>query len=157
MIFLLPNDVAEEMESLGGMKSGISEIIGQAVFGDGTRGTAYRALRPLWCASCSNIVAEGDAFTRERQAGQGLRLWPRCQACVPFALETTAKQTRSSLLQNLLTPTAPRQPTVPTRDETPRTKNDARQPVRDARQKAAEAMRQRLGPALERARRSRTR
>lgn len=140
------------------MKNGISEIIGQAVYGDGTRGTAYRALRPLWCASCSNVVAEGDAFTRERQAGQGLRLWPRCQACVPFALETmAAKQSRSSLLQNLLTPTEPRPTATDKRSEPARAAGDERPQVKDQRQKAAEAMRQRLGPALERARRSRQR
>jgi hypothetical protein len=140
------------------MKNGISEIIGQAVFGDGAKGTAYRALRPLWCASCSNAVAEGDMFTRERQTGQGLRLWPRCQACVPFALETAGKRARSPLLQNLLTPVEQqsRAATV-TRAEAASGTNDEQRRIKDKRQQAAEAMRQRLGPALERARRSRNR
>jgi hypothetical protein len=139
------------------MKSGVSEIIGQAVFGDGTKGTAYRALRSLWCASCSNVVAEGEMFTREQQAGQGLRLWPRCQACAPFALETAAKRSGSALLQNLLTPGEQRETASPVRGKTAKAANEEQPKVKDARQKAAEAMRQRLGPALELARRSRNR
>lgn len=129
------------------MKSGISEIIGQAVFGDGSKGTAYRALRPLVCSSCGGLVAAGEMFTRERQAGQSLRLWPRCQACLPFALATD-RQTRSSLLKSLLTPTEHEQ------DATKLVEQE--QAANDERRKTSEAMRQRLGPALERARRSRS-
>jgi hypothetical protein len=127
------------------MKSGISEIIGQAVFGDGAKGTAYRALRPLVCSSCGGLIAAGDLFTRERQKGQSLRLWPRCQACLPFALES-GRQTRSDLLQALLTPTE--QVSIPQRDEKEHATDDEHR-------KTSEALRQRLGPALERARRSR--
>jgi hypothetical protein len=137
------------------MKDGVSEIIGQAVFGDGSKVTAYRALRPLWCASCSNVVAEGEMFTRDRQAGQGLRLWPRCQACVPFALDP-GKQARSSLLQNLLTPAEPGPAATMNHSRTEEATKNEQQKVKDERQKASEAMRQRLGPALERARRSRS-
>jgi hypothetical protein len=129
------------------MKSGISEIIGQAVFADGSKGTAYRALRPLVCAACGGLVAAGDLFTRERQAGQSLRLWPRCQACVPFALESGSR-TRSSLLKSLLTP--PEQDAAGKHDEQEQAANDERR-------KIDEAVRRRLGPALERARRSRNR
>lgn len=131
------------------MKSGVSEIIGQAVYVDGERGTAYRALRPLFCASCGGVVAAGEMFTRDRHAGQGLRLWPRCQACVPFAFAPGGNQTRSLLLNSLLTPTRQEQTTARKTAANEREANDKRS-------KTMEAMRQRLGPALERARRTRS-
>ena len=131
------------------MKSGVSEIIGQAVYGDGSRGTVYRALRPLFCASCSGVVAAGEMFTRDRHAGQGLRLWPRCQACVPFALTPGGSQPRSSLLKSLLTPTKHEQAAIPKPVSNEREAHDKRA-------KTIEAMRQRLGPALERTRRTRS-
>ena len=131
------------------MKSGVSEIIGQAVFGDGTQATAYRALRPLFCASCGGVVAEGEMFTRDSHAGQqGLRLWPRCRECVPFAFAPAAPL-RSPLLTSLLTPTK--------QEETTTRKGGVReQETTNERGRAAEAMRKRLGPALERARRTRS-
>lgn len=138
------------------MKSGVSEIVGRAVFGDDTRGTVYRALRPLWCASCSNVVAEGEMFTRERRTGQGLRLWPRCRACRPFALGLD-RQTRSSLLQTLLTPVEQDEAANENHSGPPSATTGAQQETTDKRQKAAEEMRRRLGPALERSRRSRNR
>lgn len=147
------------------MKSGVSEIVGQAVFQDGTKGTVYKALRQLWCASCSSVVAEGEMFTRDpqQQAGRGLRLWPRCRACRPFALglDKLDKQTRSALLQNLLTPvehdkTADEaQSTEAFAATVKRKAKEERQETKDARRKATEEMRRRLGPALERMRRSR--
>lgn len=130
------------------MKSGVSEIIGQAVFGDGTKASAYRALRPLVCASCGGLVAAGEMFTRERRDGQALRLWPRCQACAPFAIETS-KPARSALLKALLTPAEPLREAA----ETPAPQESA---TNDERRKTIEAMRKRLGPALERTRRSRS-
>ncbi|HEX8000607.1 MAG TPA: hypothetical protein VF528_19660 [Pyrinomonadaceae bacterium] len=148
------------------MKSGVSEIVGQAVFQDGAKGTVYRALRPLWCASCSSVVAEGEMFTRDTQAGRALRLWPRCRACLPFALrsERLDKQTRSSLLQNLLTPVEMDKAADENQSgqafaaTTKQQKaKDERPKPEDERQKAREAMRRRLGPALERTRRTRTR
>jgi hypothetical protein len=155
------------------MKNGVSEIIGQALFGDGAKGTAYRALRPLVCSRCGGLVAAGEMFTRDHASGQqGLRLWPRCQACLPFALDT-GKPTRSALLQSLLTPTKQESaattkhrgepdratPDVkPKADERPNAverlkAEDARQAAEDERQRVDEAMRRRLGPALERSRR----
>jgi hypothetical protein len=143
------------------MKDGVSEIIGQALFGDGAKGTAYRALRPLVCARCGGLVAAGEMFTRDGASGQGLRLWPRCQACVPFALDA-GKPARSALLQSLLTPTKQEQATTKERGEQDqatgderRKAADERQRVADERQRVDEAMRRRLGPALERSRRSR--
>ena len=131
------------------MKSGVSEIIGQAIFGDGAQATAYRALRQLFCASCGGVVAAGEMFTRDRHAGQGLRLWPRCQACVPFAFAPGGTQPRSPLLKSLLTPTEQEETTNVKRGLKEREENDERR-------KTADAMRQRLGPALERARRTRS-
>jgi hypothetical protein len=134
------------------MKSGVSEIIGQAIYVDGARGTAYRALRPLFCASCGGVVASGEMFTRDRHSGQGLRLWPRCQACVPFAFAPGGNQTRSPLLNSLLTPTQHEQ-----KEQTTTRKPGANErEANDKRGKTMEAMRQRLGPALEHARRTRS-
>lgn len=132
------------------MKSGVSEIIGQAAFGDGTCGKVYRALRPLLCASCSRLIAAGEMFTRSRLEGQQFRLWPRCEACVPFALDS-GKPERSSLLKVLLTPVEPEKATTGFEhtDKSERAANDKRL-------KIDESMRQRLGPALERAHRSRS-
>lgn len=132
------------------MKSGVSELIGQAAFGDGTRGKAYRALRPLLCATCSRLIAAGEMFTRDRQAGQQLRLWPRCAACVPFALDSGNPE-RSSLLKSLLTPTEQEKVSndVVNLDESERAANDKRL-------KIDESMSKRLGPALEHSRRSRS-
>ncbi len=144
------------------MKSGVSEIVGQAVFSDGTRGTVYRALRPLWCASCSSVVAEGEMFTRDRQAGRGLRLWPRCRACLPFALGLDTEP-RSPLLQTLLTPVELDPAANETHDgkasaphEGQQETDDEQRKADDKRQKIDEAMRRRLGPALERTRRPRS-
>lgn len=138
------------------MKSGVSEIVGQGVFVDGSKGTVYRALRELWCATCSSVVAEGEMFTRDREAGQGLRLWPRCRACVPFALGLD-RRTRSSLLQTLLVPVEQDEAAIGNPGRTASATNDERQKINDKRQKATEEMRRRLGPALERGRRSRNR
>ena len=129
------------------MKKGVSELIGQAVFGDGSKGTAYRALRQLVCASCGGAVAGGEMFTRDSAPGQNLRLWPRCQACVPFTLES-GRPERSSLIELLLTPTESKQATAATEG-----KKDNR--TNDERRKAIAAMRKRLGPALERSRQTR--
>jgi hypothetical protein len=129
------------------MNKGVSEIIGRAIFGDGSKGTAYRALRQLVCASCGGAVAGGEMFTRDRASGHDLRLWPRCQACVPFSLEAVTHE-RSSLIEFLLTPIEPAQSTTINQNEKESATNDERR-------KAVVAMRERLGPALERARRSR--
>lgn len=131
------------------MKSGVSEIIGRAIFGDGAQATAYRALRPLFCASCGGVVAAGEMFTRDPHAGQGLRLWPRCRECVPFAFAPGGNQPRSPLLESLLTPTK--------QEEATTVKPGANErEAHDKRAKTADAMRQRLGPALERTRRTRS-
>lgn len=129
------------------MKNGVSEIIGQAIFGDGTKGTAYSALRTLMCASCGRMIAAGEMFTRDRHTGQGLRLWPRCQACVPFAF-APVNRTRSALLKSLLTPTEQKETRAGNLSATERVTTDERK-------RFAEAMRQRLGPALERTRHTR--
>jgi hypothetical protein len=138
------------------MKSGVSEIIGQAVFGDGSQGMAYRALRPLVCATCGGVIAAEAMFTRDRQsAGQRLRLWPRCQACLPFALARSAKP-RSALLESLLAPpgqeAAEQQQQRATTVATTAKERDESRP----REETLEAMRRRLGPALDRARRTRS-
>ncbi|HEY0404740.1 MAG TPA: hypothetical protein VGC89_03380, partial [Pyrinomonadaceae bacterium] len=134
----------------------VSEIIGQALFGDGAQAAVYRALRQLVCSRCGGVVAAGEMFTRDRKGGQqGLRLWPRCRRCVPFALDT-GKQARSPLLQSLLNPTQQQQAATENRGKPDHATNDERQKAEDERQRVDEAMRRRLGPALERARRSRS-
>jgi hypothetical protein len=133
------------------MKSGVSEIVGQALLSDGTKADAYRALRPLICASCGGVVAAQAMFTRAAvgASGQGLHLWPRCHACVPFALAPAGPK-RSPLLQSLLAPTE--------QEETAAnlTRNATEQAKDDKRGNSVEAMRRRLGPALEHSRRSRS-
>jgi hypothetical protein len=133
------------------MKSGVSEIIGQAILEDGTEGTAYRALRPLVCATCGGLIAAKELFTRDRQAGgQRLRLWPRCRACLPFALAPVTKP-RSALLESLLTPAG--QPQEQLSKGAPGAKERDEKGGRD---EIMEAVRQRLGPALARTRRTRS-
>lgn len=136
------------------MRSGVSEIIGEAVLDDGSKGTAYRALRPLVCASCAKPLAAGEMFTRERLPGQSLPLFPRCQECIPFKLEPVkALPPRSPLLSSLLAPAddeSQRQHHLPARAST--TKEPT---AKDEQQRALAAMRERLGPALQRGRRSR--
>jgi hypothetical protein len=149
------------------MKSGVSEIVGQAIFSDGTKADAYNALRPLICASCGGVIAAAAMFTRTAASmGQGLQLWPRCRACVPFDIETVKpalepikpqrSPQRSPLLQSLLTPVGHEDAAASlNRSATEQANVDERGRI-DARVKSAEAMRRRLGPALERARRLRS-
>ncbi len=133
------------------MKSGVSEIIGQALFGDGSKGTAYRALRPLVCATCGGVIAAEEMFTRDQQAaGQRLRLWPRCQACLPFALAQDTKP-RSPLLASLLMPPEQEQQQASTAAPTAQEQDE-----NEARSETLAAMRRRLGTALDRARRTRS-
>lgn len=127
------------------MKSGVSEITGRAVFGDGSVGVAYSALRPLVCASCGGSIAAGQIFTRDCPPGRSLRLWPRCRACLPFTLEG-AGSVRSPLLESLLKQTEQAQAPAPNAEA----KRDAGE-----RRRVEEAVRERLGPALRKARRKR--
>jgi hypothetical protein len=118
---------------------GISLIVGRAELADGSIVSLYRALRPLMCATCVHTIAEDELFTR-RKLGE-LRISPRCRKCVPFKLKAGGAQ--SQLIRNLLTPSSEEIP-----GPTPADK------LAD-RQKIVEAVQRRLGPALERARRSR--
>jgi hypothetical protein len=120
------------------MKKGISVIAGRADLADGTSGSVYRALRSLWCATCVNVIAEDELFTR-RKLGD-LRISLRCQKCSPFKLNASSEQ--SQLIKNLLTPSPEEiHGSAPTRPPTDRNK-------------IVEAVQRRLGPALEQSRRS---
>ncbi len=122
------------------MKKSISEIVGTADSVGKSGVTVYRALRLLLCARCGTEIKEGEIFTRRTLAGSGLRILPQCQECAPFSLRSGARD-RSALIESLLAPSI----------------EEALVSVREHEQpeKIAEAIEQRLGPALRRARRIR--
>ena len=81
---------------------GISEIAGDAFSAGKSRVTIYRALKQLLCAVCDEAISEGALFTRRSLYGQGLRILPQCQKCVPFRM-TGGEGRRSALLVSLVT------------------------------------------------------
>ena len=119
------------------MAKGISEIVGEASGAGDSRVTVYRALRQIICAACGETIGEGVLYTRRSLDGQGLRILPQCQKCVPFDMRAAdgMKRRQSVLLESLLAP----QPEP----------NEVRIRNPDAEREAVE---RRLGPALRRCR-----
>src|SRR5437762_6896160 len=117
------------------MAKGISEIVGLAEGVGESRVTVYRALKILLCARCSETIGEGELFTRRSLNGQGLRILPQCQKCVPFDMRAAdeVERRQSVLLGSLLT-------SQPEQNEVRIRKPDAEK----------EAVERRLGPALRR-------
>lgn len=132
------------------MEKGISEIAGRVDLASGGNALAYRALRPLLCAACGMVIAEGALFTRHKVKGIGVSIMPRCQQCEPFALRAS-KEEKSDLLKSLLAG----QQTPPSKNSGS-TANDSSQnsskPQGD-KKNIVEEVRKRLGPALKRGRR----
>lgn len=114
------------------MAKGISVIVGKAFAADGSEAPVYRALRPLLCSSCGAAIREGSLFTRRALADGGLRVAARCRECAPFTLREGDEEgrRRSPLLESLFAP---------------RAEGEA---VRREPGRAAESVRERLGPAL---------
>lgn len=89
-------------------KTGISEIVGEALLKSGETQSAYRALRQLLCARCVKVINKGEYFTRKHLSGISMPISPRCQDCVPFELrlfaenEKEPKKEKSKLLSDLL-------------------------------------------------------
>jgi predicted nucleic acid-binding Zn-ribbon protein len=132
------------------MERAISEIVGRAVMDEGGSTQAYRALRSLLCATCGAGIAEGSLFTRRRVKGVGVRIMPQCRACSPFTLQADRKE-KSALLRSLLAeqPTdSAGQAKAPARNNSENTS----QAQHEEKKKVDEAVRRRLGPALNRGR-----
>jgi hypothetical protein len=123
------------------MRKWISEIVGTGEGADKSSVTVYRALRRLICAPCGATITEGTLFTRRSIGGDGLRILPQCQKCVPFNFgeEGEAGRPRSKMLEALLVP-------QPEPEADPPSKEDAERAAR------REAVEKRLGPALRRTR-----
>lgn len=119
------------------MAKSISEIVGKAESVGKSRMTVYRALKPLVCAACSEPIKEGVLFTRRSLFGQGLRILPQCQKCVPFKLRAAGEKERrqSALLEALL-----------------RAQPEPSEVQRRHTEEEREAVERRLGPALRRCR-----
>jgi hypothetical protein len=122
------------------MKQGISKIVGQANDASGESVPLYCALRPSSCSACGTDIPEGEIFTRHALPEQELLLYAHCRKCTPFTLHR-GRRARSELLDAILT--------SPEHNET--------QPVKGQQRTLAEAVEKRLGPALEQARRARSR
>lgn len=116
------------------MRKGISVIVGRAESGEGTEVPVYRALRDLLCSSCGSMISEGTLFTRRPLAAGKLRVAAQCRKCMPFTSRAGDEKgsPRSALLESLLTP------------------EPAGDGVREScHAENAEAVRKRLGPALQ--------
>lgn len=146
------------------MKRAISEIVGRAAATDAGSGQApveiYRALRPLRCASCDRLIVEGELFTRRATSAKGLRILPRCRKCAPFVLRPEEASTGHPMLDSLLSAaseTAPVSKGRRAQEEEEEEPSSTNAPPDDEKQKrVAQAMIERLGPALRHARRNRT-
>jgi hypothetical protein len=133
--------------SEGQMEKGISEIVGRAERDEGGSTEAYRALRPLLCATCGANIAEGTLFTRRKVKGIGLRIMPQCAKCGPFILQVEKKE-KSELLRSLLT----EQPA----DSSKSASATARDAQSSSKEKSLnDEVRRRLEPALKRGRHGR--
>ena len=126
---------------------GISEIVGDAVLKSGGTQSAYRALRQLLCGRCCSVINTGDYFTRTPLPGILMPISPRCLECVPFELhlfeekETSPEKVKSELLSSLLEGDKPI-----SQHETAVKKEDVE-----------EKFLSRLGPALEKTKRTKIR
>lgn len=123
--------------------SAISEIAGRGELASGAQVKVYRALKAILCARCGKEILESELFTRHMLEKSRMPLSPRCRKCVPFRVvpETGAD---SALLRSLLDAE-----TLETRAPT---NADAQAPT-----ETEEKFLSRLGPALSRVRRSRSR
>ncbi|MGB7924701.1 MAG: hypothetical protein WCF57_15780 [Pyrinomonadaceae bacterium] len=135
-------------------KQAISENAGRALFADQSTGVVYRALRPIRCASCDQVIAEGDLFTRHSVFDQGMPILPKCQQCIPFTLAPEDEKTRHPMLDALLSPPAGKSSgTESTASKRSSSASDAQnQPEQE---RIAREVRRRLGPALARSKRRR--
>jgi hypothetical protein len=122
------------------MKQGISKIVGQASDAGGECFPLYCALRPLSCSACGTDISEGELFTRHALPEQELLLYAHCRKCTPFTPHSD-RHARSELLDSLLASPD----------------NNEDQPIKRQQRSIAEAVEKRLGPALEQARRARSR
>ncbi|HVF48951.1 MAG TPA: hypothetical protein VNA19_02615 [Pyrinomonadaceae bacterium] len=123
--------------------SAISEIAGRGELASGAQVKVYRALKAILCARCGKEISETELFTRHMLEKSRMPLSPRCRKCVPFQLvpETGAD---SALLRSLLD--------AETRATNTHTRADAQAPS-----ETEEKLLSRLGPALSRVRRNRSR
>ena len=124
------------------MEKGISEIVGCADLDEGRSTELYRALRSLLCSTCGAEIKEGMLFTRRKVKGIGVRIMPQCAKCEPFTPQP-GKEKESTLLRSLLAEPAKdlrRRASLPSEDS-------AKSRIIE------EKVRQRLEPALDRARR----
>lgn len=133
-------------------KRAISEIVGRARVADQNSGVVYRALLTIRCASCDELIAEGDLFTRHPVLAQGMPILPKCRKCIPFTLMSEDEKTRHPMLDSILSPPAGKS----TAPESAPSKRSANSDARDQseQERIAEAVERRLGPALARSRRS---
>jgi hypothetical protein len=81
--------------------SAISEIAGQGELASGVQVKIYCALKAILCARCGKEIAGRELFTRHVLEKSRLPLSPRCRVCVPFRLLAENKQ-GSPLLRSLL-------------------------------------------------------
>ncbi|MEJ7709441.1 MAG: hypothetical protein WKF84_06175 [Pyrinomonadaceae bacterium] len=112
----------------------ISEIAGEALLMNGERAKAYRALRPVFCTGCTNVINIGDLFTRAEL--RRIQLLPRCIECAPFEVKAEEEGREQALIRNLLSP-------LSTGNEISLAENE----------RAKEEVQKRIGPALKRVRR----
>ena len=131
------------------MKRAISEIVGRARSAGAAQATVevYRALRPLRCASCDRLIAEGELFTRRNTSAHGLRILPRCRECAPFTLQPAEISTGHPMLDSILSTAAPVAPVSKGRLQSKPSPEDD-----EKKQSLNKAMMERLGPALKRSR-----
>jgi hypothetical protein len=132
------------------MEKAISEIAGRVDLQSGGSTLAYRALRPLLCAACGVVMAEGALFTRHKVKGIGVNIMPRCQQCEPFALRAS-KEEKSALLKSLLSGHTS-QPLKNSSSTTSDSSQNSSKPEGEGKN-LLEEVQKRLGPALKRGRR----
>ena len=132
----------------------ISEVVGHVRVADGSSDVVYRALRPLLCAGCGRLVAEGALFTRRKLPGEHLRLMPQCAECAPVQFDTRHRKTPSALIDALLAP-APETLLTQTPATAEQPPPDAAARARGKREEAQREVQRRIGPALNRRRHQR--
>ncbi len=112
----------------------ISEVAGEALLANGEGAKAYRALRPVFCTGCTNVINIGDLFTRVEL--RRIQLLPRCMECAPFEIKPEEEGRAEALIKTLLSPSSTGNEISPSENE-----------------RAREEVQKRIGPALKRVRR----
>jgi hypothetical protein len=125
-------------------KRAISEIAGRADFGGPASGVVYRALCSLRCAACDRVIDEGELFTRRPVFKKGMPILPKCRKCVPFTLRAEGEAVGHPMLDSILSPATE---TSPAPEKTV-TKTSGGTQDQENRKKIADAVLERLGPAL---------